>query len=209
MADWFVYQRDVYPNSMDPDILGTMLVPDYDAHGNVVYCDPNTPTMNGVRRIRTRWALNPHIVQYDLVVHMSQPTNNVTTHSNNIYVTPPRHSISSQSNIHTVQWWPKKEAFRFINLSNGFRFENLTQSLCIYVTRDNQGQHHVQLFRLGSNGECQAVVGIVIGIRIYELALFVPGSEGWFSRYNSITTRSLAHEHESEANNTITRPMLV
>ena len=186
MADWFVYQRDVYPNEMDPDALGTMLVPDYDAQGQVVYSDAATPGTNGVRRVRTHWGLNPHLVQYDLVVHTTTggagATNAVATSA----TTPP----PAQPTVQTVQWWPKKEAFRFVDLSSGFRFENHTQRLCLCVTRDPHGQHHATLHRMGVNSECLAAVGLVVGIRVHELALFAPGSEGWFARFSTTSTRS-------------------
>ena len=69
MADWFVYQRDIYPNDMDPDTLGMMIVPDYDTQGQVVYRDPEGTNMNGLRRVCTKWGIDPHFIQYDLVVH--------------------------------------------------------------------------------------------------------------------------------------------
>ena len=190
MADWFVYQRDVYPNDMDPDALGTMLVPDYDAQGQIVYCDAATSAMNGVRRVRTRWGLNPHMVQYDLVVHATTPQNTPagTPVVHGHAATP--HSNTQPPTVQTVQWWPKKEVFRFVDMSSGFRFENHTQRLCLCVTRDAHGQHHATLHRLGVNHECLEAVGLVVGIRVHELALFSPGGEGWFARFATTTTRS-------------------
>ena len=210
MADWFVYQRDVYPNDIDPDTLGTMLVPEYDVHGQVVYCDAAAPTMHGVRRVRTRWGINPHLVQYDLVVHAIQgPTVNNGSASTAVSSSSPPQPI-----VQTVHWWPKKEAFRFFDLSSGFRFENHTQRLCLCVTRDTHGQHHATLHQLGTNGECLAAVGHVVGIRVHELALFAPGSEGWFTRFSTTSNRSSTEGTEwqqgrASIEERIPQPMLV
>lgn len=210
MADWFVYQRDVYPNEMDPDTLGMMLVPDYDAHGQVVYCDAATPSMRGVRRVRTRWGLNPHLVQYDLVIHTTQMGAAVNTGTTSTTASPP----SSHPTVQTVSWWPKKEAFRFVDLSNGFRFENHTQRLCLCVTRDPHGQHHATFHRLSINGDCLAAVGVVVGVRVHELALFAPGSEGWFARLGTTSTRSsvgggAGGQGVASGEDGVPRPMLV
>jgi hypothetical protein len=45
---------------------------------------------------------------------------------------------------------------------------------------------------MGVNGECLAAVGLVVGVRVHELALFAPGSEGWFARFGTTSTRSSA-----------------
>lgn len=197
MADWFVYQRDVFPNGMDPDTLGAMLVPDYDTQGNVVYRDLGGGDAHGVRRVRTKWGICPRLVQYDLVVHACDPS-------------------TQALRVHTVQWWPRNEAFHFVDQSTGFRFENRTQGLCLCVSRDAQHRNHATLHRLTSSletgplgpvgplgpppsltastadptYECGEAVGLVVGLRVHELVLFAPGSEGWFARYATASTRS-------------------
>lgn len=172
MPDWFVYQRDVFPRAMDPDALGTMLVPEYDTHNNVVYRDKDTPEMNGLRRVKTYWGVDPHIVQYDIVVHAS------TAHS--------------QGEVLTVHWFPRTERFAFKNLNNGFSFENPTQRLCLYVARDaHDDTNHATLMRYDpATHTYTTMVGVVVGIRVHTLTLFAPGSASWFAEQVTAKTSS-------------------
>lgn len=196
MADWFVYQRDVYPNDMDPDTLGMMIVPDYDAQGQVVYRDPEGTNMNGLRRVCTKWGIDPHFIQYDLVVHSVMNNGQVLSTSN-----PP--------NVQTMKWCPKKEQFRFLNLSNGFRFENHSQRMCMNVTRDAHGQHHATVHPMANNGNCLDLLGTVVGIRIHELVLFTPGNAGWFARHSTAFTKSQNDSYNASMQPGVEKPMLI
>ena len=170
MPDWFVYQRDVFPSTMDPDALGTMLVPEYDTHNNnVVYRDPDTPAMNGLRRVKSYWGVDPNIVQYDIVVHGG-----------------------ATGEVLTVHWFPRTERFAFKNLNNGFSFENPTQQLCLYVARDaHDDTNHATLMRYDPvTHTYTTMVGVVVGIRVHTLALFAPGRASWFAEQVTAKTSS-------------------
>ena len=158
---------------MDPDALGTMLVPEYDTrNNNVVYRDPDTPEMNGLRRVKSYWGVDPNIVQYDIVVHTSIP--------------------DSVGDVLTVHWFPRTERFAFKNLNNGFSFENPAQQLCLYVARDaHDDTNHATLMRYDpATHTYTTMVGVVVGIRVHTLALFAPGSASWFAEQVTAKTSS-------------------
>lgn len=166
---------------MDPDVLGITLVPDYDTSGQVIYRDADQPDMHAIRRVRTHWGVDPRVTKYDLVVQI--PT--MVSPMPGIAPPPPK-----PPTVQTIQWLPKREQYNFVDLSTGFRFENYTQSMCLIVTRDNEQRSQATLYRLGANKECREAIGNVVGMRIHELVLFAPGSEGWFARYGTSMTRS-------------------
>ena len=106
MADWFVFQYDLYPNDFDPDAFGIMLVPVYDASKCIIYRDALSSTNNGLRRVESKWGVDPDIVQYDMLLHIHQPSRDGR---------PPLHSPAT---VQTIHWIPSHHSLIFYNTTS-------------------------------------------------------------------------------------------
>ena len=209
MSGWFVYQRDVFPPAMDPDTLGAKLVPEYDHQRNLIYIDSDGPEHSGLRRIQSRWGVDPDIVQMDIVLYREWPDTHhqhspLHTSGN---VRPPMHTStrapSMSSSLETLVWTPSKEYMCFTNHHNGFQLENRTSGWCVNVARDphTQTQHATLLAAAPTTDNTHPdpaytrMVGVVVGIRVHTLTLVAPGSSSWFARQVTAQTTSLVDTH--------------
>jgi hypothetical protein len=202
MAEWFVYQYDVFPTEMDPDVMGIMLVPVYDASGDIIYRDCDVAN-NCVRRIQSKWGIDPDIKQYDIVVrakpqqqqhvpraaagaglpplHSSAPQSSASASqaglSSGIVHPNPNPSANPSAN-YSVRWFPTNQEFKCTNEVGGFQFENTTTKQCLAVsTNPHTLKKEVTLMGQDVYGKYSACVADVIGVRIHKLALFSPGNK--------------------------------
>lgn len=196
MADWFVCQYDVFSNELDPDALGVMLTPMYDANHNIMYCEHEHQNHqnqnyrhNGIRRVKSRWGVDPDIKQYDIIVetlvqHKSQ------------HGLPPLHSSTTSLATQTYEWIPTHQQLHFMNSANGFRVENSCTKQQLVVERDiNTRLNHVKFMHMDMYNEYTHFVGKVIGIRIHKLVLFNPfPSKSWFSKYVTAHTAPVSKD---------------
>ena len=202
MSGWFVYQRDVFPSAMDPDTLGAKLVPEYDPEHNLIYLDSDGPEHNGLRRIQSRWGVDPDIVQMDIVMHREwSDTPQHTPHGTALRssrlsrsVRPSMHT-STRSSMETLVWTPSKEYICFTNHRNGFQLENRTSGSCVDVAQDPT-THTQYATLLVQSDTCTdpvytQMVGVVVGIRLHTLTLVAPGPSSWFARQVTAQTTSL------------------
>lgn len=202
MSGWFVYQRDVFPPAMDPDTLGAKLVPEYDHKQNLIYLDNDGPEHNGLRRIRSRWGVDPDIVQMDIVMHREwSDTPLHTPHGPALRSSRLSRSVRSsthqsmRSSMETLVWTPSKEYICFTNHRNGFQLENRTSGWCVDVAQDPT-THTQYATLLAQSDTCTdpvytQMVGVVVGIRLHTLTLVAPGSSSWFARQVTAQTTSL------------------
>jgi len=193
MAGWFVFQRDLYPQELSPDTLGVSLVPVYDSTNRLKYRDPPANDLCGLRRVCAQWGVERDVVHYDIVVR--PPANGSMSH-----VDPPTKGM--------LTWYPREEAIRFVPVSGGFLFENLTKGLQIRVVREDRSRRiHATLRRLlraetdcnmphtqgtttpppvsGSIHDLDSgcpLVSVIAGVRVHKLTLVAPGDDGWFSK---------------------------
>ena len=184
MAEWFIYQYDIYPNDMDPDSLGIMLVPVYDNSRNLIYSDSGSVMHNNIRRVQSTWGVNPDIKQMDFVIHRLPRTIHMGT--------PP---LYSSSTVLTPQWFPTHEQYQYRNEAGGFQFENITAKQCLIISRDlTTHQNIAKLMQLNTTtNKYSILIGQVIGIRIHKLTLFNPGESSWFSKYVTAHTTSIVN----------------
>lgn len=202
MSGWFVYQRDVFPPAMDPDTLGAKLVPEYDHKQNLIYLDSDGPEHNGLRRVQSRWGVDPDIVQMDIVMHREwSDTHQHTPHGPTLRssrlsrsVRPSMHT-SMRSSMETLVWAPSKEYICFTNHRNGFQLENRTSGWCVDVAQDPT-THTQHATLLAQSDTCTdpvytQMVGVVVGIRLHTLTLVAPGPSSWFARQVTAQTTSL------------------
>lgn len=202
MSGWFVYQRDVFPPAMDPDTLGAKLVPEYDHKQNLIYLDSDGPEHNGLRRVQSRWGVDPDIVQMDIVMHREwSDTPQHTPHGPALRssrlsrsVRPSMHT-SMRSSMETLVWTPSKEYICFTNHRNGFQLENRTSGWCVDVAQDPT-THTQYATLLVQSDTCTdpvytQMVGVVVGIRLHTLTLVAPGPSSWFARQVTAQTTSL------------------
>ena len=162
MADWFVYQQDLYPNDLDPDSLGVSLLPVFDSSKHVVYRDGSS--YNGLRRVKSYWGVDRDVVQFDMFVH--------STHIPRAGL-PPLHSSPSMV-THIVHWLPQQHQFQFANSTNGFHFENVTQQQCLVLTRDANNQSHAKLCQKDALGHYTVQTGSVMIVRVHKLTMLAP-----------------------------------
>lgn len=176
MADWFVYQRDLYPNELDPDNLGISLLPLYDSANRVRYRDDGQASYNGLRRVHSYWGVDREIVQFDL--YIERPA-----------VAPTRHGVPPLSSpsltAQTVQWFPQEHQFQFTNLVDGFQMENLTLQQCMVVTRHTNLGSCAKLVERDAHGRYTAEVGRITIVRVHRLTLLSPHTldTSMFSKY--------------------------
>ena len=156
MADWFVYQQDLYVNDLDADSLGVTLLPYYDCANKVEYIDEASVSNNGLRRVRSYWGVDRDTVQLD--IHLQSP--------------PTQHSHAHLTQ--TIHWYPRKHHFQFTNGVNGFRFENVTQQQCLVVTREPNNVSHAELLQKDVHGQYTTVFGTVTIVRLHKLTLLSP-----------------------------------
>ncbi len=191
MSGWFVYQRDVFPSAMDPDTLGAKLVPEYDPEHNLIYLDSDGPEHNGLRRIQSRWGVDPDIVQMDIVMHREWSDTRQTQSLRSSGSV----CLSNRSSLETLVWRPSKEYMCFTNHHNGFQLENRTSGWCVDVAREptTQTQHATLLAQSDSQtgSDYTQRVGVVVGIRLHTLTLVAPGPSSWFARQVTAQTTSL------------------
>lgn len=182
MADWFVYQKDLYPHEFDPDAFGVMLVPVYDSAHSIIYRDAPTSNNNGLRRVESKWGVDTDIVQYDVLLHGQQPLRDGL---------PPLHSPSTI--MQTIQWTPSQHSFAFYNTTNGFNFENTSLNQCMFVERDSNQNTRGKIMQKDTNGQYTIYLGHITAIRIHKLTLLTPPSlkTTWFSKY--VTTHTTPH----------------
>ena len=175
MADWFVYQRDLYPHEFDPDAFGITLVPVYDNNHSVIYRDAQAPINNGLRRVESKWGVDPNIVHYDMLMHMHAQVS--------CDGRPPLHSPSTL--IQTTQWIPSQHSFMFYNTTHGFNFENVTLNQCLFVERDDNQHTCAKLMQKDTLGKYTVHLGYVVIMRIHALTLLTPEPlhTTWFSKY--------------------------
>lgn len=196
MMDWFVYQRDLYPNDLDPDSLGVALLPMYDACKNVLYRDGTDACNNGLRRVQSYWGIDPNIIQFDIFVQVQISPKTVIQSSRSEL--PPLHtSTSSLQPSYTAQalhWFPSQHQFKFVNIANGFHFENITTQQCLVITRGQQNQLCAFLMQKDTHGNYTVTIGNVMFIRMHKLTLLTPESleTSTFSRY---ITSHVNHTH--------------
>lgn len=168
MTDWFVYQQDVYPNDLDPDILGVSLLPQFDDALQVMYRDDNRVSNNGLRRVKSVWGVDRDVIQFDFFIQTAVPPRAGL---------PPLHSSSPlQSQPQTIQWLPKRQRFRFANAVGGFHFENSTLQQCLVVTRDANNQSHAKLYQKDTAGNYALPLGSVMIVRIHKLTMLMPNT---------------------------------
>lgn len=164
MTDWFVYQRDLYVNELDPNSLGLSLQPLYDTNHNIIYRDGCKNT-NGLRRVKSYWGVDPLIVQFDIVIqnHMTQMTK-------------------------TIQWRLSEHQFQFGNTTHGFHFENLNTQQCVMVSRSIQDQQTVaKLMQKDGSNQYTVYLGDILFIRVHRLTQLTPSDldTTLFSKYVS------------------------
>jgi hypothetical protein len=204
MVEWFVYQYDVFPDEMDPDAMGIMLVPMYDAIGDIIYRDAADVANNCVRRIQSKWGIDPDIKQYDIVVRAkpqpqqqqqqqhvpragaglpplhSSASSQAGLSSGIVHPNPNPNPIANPTPNYSVRWFPTNQEFKCTNEVGGFQFENTTTKQCLAVsTNPHTLKKEVTLMGqdvYGKYSVCAANVN-VIGVRIHKLALFSPGKK--------------------------------
>lgn len=204
MADWFVYQRDLYPNDLDPDSLGIALLPVYDACKNVLYRDGTDVCNNGLRRVQSYWGVDPNIVQFDIFAQVQTSADTVMQSSRTGL--PPLHtstsSLQPSHTVHALHWFPAQHQFQFANTANGFRFENITVQQCLVITRDQQSQSRVTLMQKDTHGNYTVVIGNVMFIRMHKLTLLAPESldTSTFSRYITAHINHTTHTKHTPDN---------
>lgn len=199
MTDWFVYQQDLYPNDLDPDSLGIALLPMYDASKNVLYRDGTDTCNNGLRRVQSYWGIDPNIVQYEIFFTQVQITTDGSMQSSRMGL-PPLHTSTSSTppshTVHALHWFPSQHQFQFVNMANGFRFENITTQQCLVITRDHRCQSRVSLNQKDTHGNYTVVIGEAMIIRMHTLTLLAPEllNTSTFSRY--ITSHMNYNNHK-------------
>ena len=163
MTDWFVYQRDLYVNELDPNSLGLSLQPLYDTNHNIIYRDGSNNT-NGLRRVKSYWGIHPLIVHFDIVIQTP------LTHSQGL---PPRHTPSQTTQI--IQWLPSQHHFQFRNTPHGFHFENVKTQQCVEVSRTAQDQQTTaKLMQKDVLNQYTVFKGDILFIRVHRLAQLTP-----------------------------------
>ena len=156
MADWFVYQQDLYVDDLDADSLGVTLLPFYDGANKVQYTDDASVSNNGLRRVRSYWGVDRDTVQLDIHLQ-SIPTQHAHSHL-----------------TQTLHWYPRKHHFQFTNGVNGFRFENVTQQQCLVVTREPNNVSYAELLQKDVHGQYTSLFGTVMFVRLHKLTLLSP-----------------------------------
>ena len=185
MADWFVYQYDIFPNDFDPDTLGIMLIPQFDLHHRILYKDAPDICNHGLRRVQTIWGFDKNIQHMDFVL---QKTSN--THHNEM-------DHSGAMLTHYVQWTPGIETFSFKNEWNGFKIENISTGHQLVVKRTTTGSHLTSTISMMQKNEYGHYVhlGQVSGVRIHKLVLINPDeSVSWFAKFVTAKTSSIAKQ---------------
>lgn len=164
MTDWFVYQRDLYVNDLDPNSLGLSLQPLYDVNQNIIYRDSGNNT-NGLRRVKSYWGIDPLIVQFDAVIQTQLTQSRVGL--------PPLHTHSQMTQ--TIQWLPSQHQFQFRNTTHGFHFENVNTQQCVEVSRSVQDQQTTaKLMQKDVSNQYTVFVGDILFIRVHRLAQLTP-----------------------------------
>ena len=165
MADWFVCQYDVFANDLDPDALGVMLTPVYDANHNIIYTENDQTGTSCIRRVKSIWRVDLDIKQYDFVIQSSMHA------SRQGLRLPPLHA-STSSTTQYAHWFPTHNQLQFSNTTNGFSVENKTIHQCLVVVRDASTlQNQAKLMHPDLHGEYTVFAGLVVGIRIHKLSL--------------------------------------
>lgn len=183
MADWFVSQCDIFANELDPDALGVMLIPVYDVNRNIVYRETENFTHNGIRRVQSKWGVDPDIKQYDFVIQ-------TPVHSSRKGL-PPLHTSTSMT-TQTYKWFPTHHQLNFTNNVDGFSVENSNTKQCLDVIRDASSlKNQVKFMHQDIYGKYTICVGQVVGVRIHKLVLFNPMTlKSWFSKFVTAHTSS-------------------